>query len=469
MKKPLPAIAVFFIAFAFFVVVGQIVFPTNQETNTVLVPDWYPVVATIASVVIAVAYRNNPETKAKREKYLRYKAEKRGTLGKLYVPPATSRNRKNTDFVEPDIPKDLRLAIKVIFDANTASTRVIQREMNASYAEASEIIDALEKYGVIGAYCGNASREILVRDEAFAVELVAGEILRERRRRPSREPTEPHPIQPPTPLTIHEMSAPSPVCAPLHYTSPLEEHLWQAILFVVETGDTSPLRLAGVLRISYSQAFNMLEEMEKLGIVGSLNGSEPRPLIAKSIKSVEEKLATRGLTPPRMVGLRTIGGIRSGVDMDKISQRSNEYLVAAKATSDEDEWRWLQTGLPRDEYELQKADKLDGHVFEEWCANLLRANKFINVIVTEGSGDQGVDVLAEKGGVKYAIQCKCYSNDLSNKPVQEVNAGKMFYGCHVGVVMTNSHFTAGAKELAKATGVLLWDRDVLRGMLTASE
>lgn len=31
--------------------------------------------------------------------------------------------------------------------------------------------------------------------------------------------------------------------------------------------------------------------------------------------------------------------------------------------------------------------------------------------------------------------------------------------------MTNRHFTAGAKELAAATGVLLWDRDKLGEML----
>ena len=47
-------------------------------------------------------------------------------------------------------------------------------------------------------------------------------------------------------------------------------------------------------------------------------------------------------------------------------------------------------------------------------------------------------------GNKYAIQCKCYSSDLGNSPVQEVHAGKSMYNCHVGVVMTNRHFTSGS-------------------------
>ena len=85
--------------------------------------------------------------------------------------------------------------------------------------------------------------------------------------------------------------------------------------------------------------------------------------------------------------------------------------------------------------------------------------------MTKGSGAQGVDILAIKDSIKYAIQCKNYASHLGNTPVQEVNAGKLYYKCHVGVVMTNSTFTQGAKELAAATGVLLWDRIVLSKMI----
>ena len=110
-------------------------------------------------------------------------------------------------------------------------------------------------------------------------------------------------------------------------------------------------------------------------------------------------------------------------------------------------------------------DSMEGHDFEYWCADLLRKNGYENVEVTPGSGDQGIDVLAEKDGIKYAIQCKCYSKDLGNTPVQEAEAGRVFYGCHVGVVMTNRYFTKGAKELAEKTRTILWDRDRLGEML----
>lgn len=117
------------------------------------------------------------------------------------------------------------------------------------------------------------------------------------------------------------------------------------------------------------------------------------------------------------------------------------------------------------ESEFGKVDSMDGHKFEYWCADLLKKIGFSDVKVTQGSGDQGVDVIAVKDGVCYAIQCKCYSSDLSNKPVQEVHTGKSIYKCQVGVVMTNRHFTIGAKEAADATGVLLWDREKLREMI----
>lgn len=110
-------------------------------------------------------------------------------------------------------------------------------------------------------------------------------------------------------------------------------------------------------------------------------------------------------------------------------------------------------------------DSFEGHEFEYWCANLLRCNGFENVEVTPGSGDQGVDIIAEKDDIRYAIQCKCYSSDLGNTPVQEVWAGRSVYHCQIGVVMTNRYFTKGARELANTTGVLLWDRDKLLKMM----
>lgn len=114
---------------------------------------------------------------------------------------------------------------------------------------------------------------------------------------------------------------------------------------------------------------------------------------------------------------------------------------------------------------LTNVDVMEGIQFEHYCGDLLKANGFINIKYTDVTGDQGVDVIAEKDNIKYAIQCKRYSSDVGNQAVQEVFAGKTLYGCDVGIVMTNGHFTPKARELAKATHIALWDREILSKMI----
>ena len=110
-------------------------------------------------------------------------------------------------------------------------------------------------------------------------------------------------------------------------------------------------------------------------------------------------------------------------------------------------------------------DLMEGHEFEFFCADLLRKKGFIEVEVTKGSGDYGVDILAEKEGVTYAIQCKCYGAPIGVKAIQEAYAGRDYYDRMVGAVMTNQYFTAPAVEAAKKLKILLWDRGYLERMM----
>ena len=125
-------------------------------------------------------------------------------------------------------------------------------------------------------------------------------------------------------------------------------------------------------------------------------------------------------------------------------------------------FRYLRNRRP-DELPM---DEMEGHDFEYYCADLLRANGFLDVEVTKGSGDFGADILAEKDGVTYAFQCKCYDKPIGVKAVQEVYAGRDFYGRMVGVVMTNQYFTQPAVELARKLNIMLWDRGYVDGMET---
>ena len=110
-------------------------------------------------------------------------------------------------------------------------------------------------------------------------------------------------------------------------------------------------------------------------------------------------------------------------------------------------------------------DLMEGHEFEYFCADLLRKKGFIEVEVTKGSGDYGIDILAEKDGVTYAIQCKCYAAPIGVKAIQEAYAGRDYYDRMVGAVMTNQYFTMPAVEAAKKLKILLWDRGYLDRMM----
>ena len=113
-------------------------------------------------------------------------------------------------------------------------------------------------------------------------------------------------------------------------------------------------------------------------------------------------------------------------------------------------------------------DLMEGHDFEYYCAELLKRRGFQEVEVTKGSGDYGIDILAERDGVTYAIQCKCYAAPVGVKAVQEAYAGRDYYDRMVGAVLTNQYFTQPAVEAAKKLKILLWDRGYLESMIDES-
>ena len=115
-------------------------------------------------------------------------------------------------------------------------------------------------------------------------------------------------------------------------------------------------------------------------------------------------------------------------------------------------------------YEFSIQNDLSGYQFEEYCCGLLEKNGFKNVQQTQQSRDYGVDIVAEKDKISYAIQCKYYSSPVGVGAVQEIVTGAKVYDCDISVVMTNSSFTNQAIQLAKQTRTKLWDAEVLKEM-----
>ncbi len=292
----------------------------------------------------------------------------------------------------------------------------------------------------------------------------------------------------------------------------LSPHLVEAIEAIFKGGQASASIIQCALNCDYVESTHIIDELERFRIISPYIGARPRFILVKSedeayrlcIMSITEEIARENERKDMEHKLRLLSEVGLAENLD-LSDLDGMQVATALEENLNDAYREFFYGaLPTDagyikftqiekacgssifplasqnrvnalleEYRhrfknpnpLAVVDQMEGLEFEEWCANLLRKHGYTQVEVTKASGDQGVDVLAVKDEIRYAIQCKCYSANLGNTPVQEILAGKKMYRCQIGVVMTNRYFTPGAKELAETTGILLWDRDKLQHMI----
>ncbi len=88
-------------------------------------------------------------------------------------------------------------------------------------------------------------------------------------------------------------------------------------------------------------------------------------------------------------------------------------------------------------YEDTTDDITDGYQYELVTKEMFALLDW-ETFVTPKSGDQGADLIIEKYGLKFVVQCKFYSNPVGNKAVQEVIAAKGFYDAGGAIVVTNA-------------------------------
>lgn len=117
--------------------------------------------------------------------------------------------------------------------------------------------------------------------------------------------------------------------------------------------------------------------------------------------------------------------------------------------------------------QFKNIDAMDGLEFEHYVVGLLRRNGFRNVSLTE-KYDFGVDIIAERDGIRWGIQAKRYSGPVGADAVRQVVAGLRLYGCDKAMVVTNSSFSTFAKKLAFGNDCVLIDRTKLRRLEQSS-
>lgn len=121
-------------------------------------------------------------------------------------------------------------------------------------------------------------------------------------------------------------------------------------------------------------------------------------------------------------------------------------------------WKVIST---RAHLRHQAVDDMDGIEFEKYVADLLKRNGFHGVKLTE-QYDYGVDIIAEKDGVRWGIQTKRYSGLVGADAIRQVVTGLRIYSCDRSMVITNSTYGEFAKKLAAGNNCILIDRNRLR-------
>ena len=118
---------------------------------------------------------------------------------------------------------------------------------------------------------------------------------------------------------------------------------------------------------------------------------------------------------------------------------------------------------------IQGIDRMEGVQFEQRMATHFEYLGW-QVSKTPGSGDYGADlILQSPDGRRIAAQCKRYTGSVGISAVQEVLGAVQYYGVDAGMIITNSTLTKNAKELARVSGVDVWERNDLIAQLVDAQ
>ena len=148
----------------------------------------------------------------------------------------------------------------------------------------------------------------------------------------------------------------------------------------------------------------------------------------------------------------------------KTQKRITECLESNMLNSFENKILSTSRAITETDVTIQTVDMMDGLEFELFVSKLFKKLGY-SVSMTKRTGDQGIDIIAEKNNERIGVQAKCYSGTVSNSAIQEVVAGVTHYKCNKAVVITNSIFTQSAIDLGISNRVVMWDRNVLKEKL----
>ncbi|WP_158212440.1 restriction endonuclease [Natranaerobius trueperi] len=97
--------------------------------------------------------------------------------------------------------------------------------------------------------------------------------------------------------------------------------------------------------------------------------------------------------------------------------------------------------------------------FERFVANLFEKHYGGNAIVTESTGDGGIDIEHFQGEELYLGQVKCFdeTNTVDYTPIAIIHSQMIKKGAKGGFIVTTSRFTENARKYAEGLDIELYD------------
>lgn len=114
---------------------------------------------------------------------------------------------------------------------------------------------------------------------------------------------------------------------------------------------------------------------------------------------------------------------------------------------------------------LDELKRMNPFKFEKYVADLYKSMGY-SVQQTKRTGDGGKDIIVQKNGQTYYIECKRYAKPISSSKMRDFVGACALGGKNVkGIYVTTSRFTSDAKSAARRKGIELIDGEKLTRMI----
>jgi restriction system protein len=109
--------------------------------------------------------------------------------------------------------------------------------------------------------------------------------------------------------------------------------------------------------------------------------------------------------------------------------------------------------------------ELNPREFEEYLTELFKLLRYEKVTLTPQMNDKGIDILMEKDGKRYAVQCKRHKGIIGSPAIQSFLGAMQHAKVSHGFFVTTSTFSLEAEKMASQHPIELVDATKLAQMI----